>query len=263
MWWIIRRNKNSGNDAMRILVTNDDGIYSPGIAALAKVALRFGEVRIVAPDVEQSSMGHAITASRPLFYKKSPITFEGIDAYRVNGTPADCVALGSHLWDKTDVVLSGINMGTNLGNSMWHSGTLAGAKQAVLLGMKGIALSTPAGKSEPDFDKLAPFVEKTLAALLENPELSLVNVNFPKEPVGMKWTRQSVRQYDGKVVPGTDPMGRKHYWFTVVPLEPAEEGTDRWAVENGYVSITPLRLDLTNEEELMRALQKTPLAESV
>jgi 5'-nucleotidase len=207
---------------MRILVTNDDGIYSPGIAALAKVASRFGEVRIVAPDVEQSSMGHAITASRPLFYKKSPITFEGIQAYRVNGTPADCVALGSHLWDKTDVVLSGINMGLNLGNSMWHSGTLAGAKQAVLLGMRGIALSTPAGKTEPDFDALDSSVEKALALLFESPELTLVNVNFPPNPRGMQWTRQSVRLYDGKVVPGTDPMGRKHYWFTVIPLEPAE-----------------------------------------
>jgi 5'-nucleotidase len=244
---------------MRILVTNDDGIYSPGIAALARVAMKFGEVRVVAPDVEQSSMGHAITASRPLYYKKSPITFEGIDAYRVNGTPADCVALGSHLWAKTDVVLSGINMGLNLGNSMWHSGTLAGAKQAVLLGMKGIALSTPADKTEPDFKSIETHVEKALALLLDNPELSLINVNFPKAPLGMRWTRQSVRQYDGKVVPGTDPMGRKHYWFTVVPLEPAEEGTDRWAVEQGYVSITPLRLDLTNEEELIKALQKQPL----
>src|SRR5918993_4384058 len=91
---------------MRILVTNDDGIYSPGIAALAKVASRFGEVQIVAPDVEQSSMGHAVTHSRPLSYRKSPITFEGLNAYRVNGTPADCVALGTHLWTKTDVVLS-------------------------------------------------------------------------------------------------------------------------------------------------------------
>lgn len=244
---------------MRILVTNDDGIYSPGIAALARIALRFGEVRVVAPDVEQSSMGHAITASRPLHYKKSPINFEGMKAYRVNGTPADCVALGSHLWDKTDVVLSGINLGTNLGNAMWHSGTLAGAKQAVLLGMKGIALSTPAGKSEPDFARLEPFVEKTLSALLDNPELSLVNVNFPPEPKGLRWTRQSVRQYDGKVVPGMDPMGRKHYWFTVVPLEPAEEGTDRWAIEQGFVSITPLRLNLTNEDELSKALRKQPI----
>lgn len=244
---------------MRILVTNDDGIYSPGIAALAHVASRFGEVRVVAPDVEQSSMGHAITATRPLYYKKSPISFDGIEAYRVNGTPADCVALGSHLWEKVDIVLSGINLGTNLGNAMWHSGTLAGAKQAVLLGMRGIAFSTPVGKSEPDFKSLENFVEKTIATLLENPALTLVNVNFPTNPKGLKWTRQSVRQYDGKVVPGTDPMGRKHYWFTVTPLEAAEEGTDRWAVEQGYVSITPLRLDLTNESELVHALQKQPL----
>jgi 5'-nucleotidase len=244
---------------MRILVTNDDGIYSPGIAALARIAARFGEVRVVAPDVEQSSMGHAITASRPLFYKKSPVNFEGLEAYRVNGTPADCVALGSHLWAQTDVILSGINMGLNLGNSMWHSGTLAGAKQAALLGMKGIALSTPVGKTEPDFKALEPYVEKVLGLLLENPNLTLANVNFPPNPTGIQWTRQAVQQYDGKIVPGTDPMGRKHYWFTVVPLEDAEEGTDRWAIDKGLVSITPLRLDLTNEKELMAVLQKTPV----
>lgn len=235
---------------MRILITNDDGIYSPGIAALAKIALRFGEVTVIAPDVEQSSMGHAVTHSRPLSFKKSPIRFEGIEAFRVNGTPADCVALGTHLYAKTDVVLSGINMGPNLGNSMWHSGTLAAAKQAVLLGIKGIALSTPVGKSEPDFDAISFYVEQTLRLLLETPGLSLFNVNFPPQPNGIKWTRQSVRLYDGRIMPGVDPMGRKHYWFTVTPLEAAEEGTDRWAVENNYVSITPLRLDLTNEEEL-------------
>jgi len=243
---------------MRILVTNDDGIYSPGIAALARVASRFGEVRVVAPDVEQSSMGHAITATRPLHYKRSPITFEGIEAHRVNGTPADCVALGTHLWEKVDVVLSGVNLGTNLGNAMWHSGTLAGAKQAVLLGMKGIAFSTPTGNVEPDFKSLEPFIEETLRILVDIPDLCLINVNLPPAPKGLKWTRQSVRQYDGRVVAGNDPMGRKHYWFTVVPLEPAEEGTDRWAVENGFVSITPLRLDLTNEKELARALEKEP-----
>ena len=180
---------------MRILITNDDGIYSPGIAALAKIALRFGEVTVIAPDVEQSSMGHAVTHSRPLSFKKSPIRFEGIEAFRVNGTPADCVALGTHLYAKTDVVLSGINMGPNLGNSMWHSGTLAAAKQAVLLGIKGIALSTPVGKSEPDFDAISFYVEQTLRLLLETPGLSLFNVNFPPQPNGIKWTRQSVRFY--------------------------------------------------------------------
>lgn len=235
---------------MNILITNDDGIYSPGIAALAKIAQRFGTVRIVAPDVEQSSMGHAITHSRPLSIKSSPITFENVDAFRVNGTPADCVALGLHMFPDTNVVLSGINMGPNLGNSMWHSGTLAAAKQAVLLGIKGIALSTPVGKTEPDFSEIDPFVEQTLQILLQNDDLRLYNVNFPPKPVDIKWTRQSVRLYDGQVVPGEDPMGRKHFWITVTPLEPADENTDRWAVEHDFVSITPLRLDLTNESEL-------------
>src|SRR3954471_6506049 len=196
---------------MNILITNDDGIYSPGLLSLATIASRYGQVRVVAPDVEQSSMGHAITGSRPLFYKKAP-HFTDVDAWRVNGTPADCVSLGSHMWQKTDVVLSGINLGLNLGNSMWHSGTLAGAKQAVLLGMKGIAFSTNVGKTEPDFKHLVPYVEKCLEILLYDPELSLINVNIPQNPKEIRWTRQSVRQYDGKVVPAIDPMGRKHYW---------------------------------------------------
>lgn len=244
---------------MNILITNDDGIYSPGLMSLAKVASRLGNVRVVAPDVEQSSMGHAITGSRPLSYRKSPVSFGDIDAYRVNGTPADCVSLGKHLWAKTDVVLSGINMGLNLGNSMWHSGTLAAAKQAVLLGVKGIALSTPAGETEPDFKSLEQAVETTLRLLLQNKEVNLINVNFPKEAKGIKWTRQSVRLYDGTVMPGTDPRGRKHYWITVVPLEAAEEGTDRWAVDSGYISLTPLRLDLTDEKELTKALVRDPI----
>ena len=126
---------------MRILITNDDGVYSPGIAALAQVASRFGEVRIVAPDVEMSSASQSITSSRPVNYKRTPLP--GLDAWRVNGTPADCVTLGASLWENVDVVLSGINLGPNLGNAMWHSGTLAGAKQATLLGLRGIAFSVP------------------------------------------------------------------------------------------------------------------------
>jgi 5'-nucleotidase len=244
---------------MRILVTNDDSIYSPGIAALAKCAAQFGEVTVMAPDVEQSSMGHAITASRPLSYRRSPVDFKGIEAFRVNGTPADCVALGTHIHPKTELVLSGINMGFNLGNAMWHSGTLAAAKQAVLLGVRAIALSTWSGIKEEELKSLKPFIEKTLAILLEDNDLSLFNVNFPPEPKGIKWTRQSIRFYDGQVVPGMDPMGRKHYWFTVIPLEPAEEDTDRWAVENGYVSITPLRLDLTDEKKLKQVQKQQPV----
>lgn len=250
--------KGCKKPAMRILIANDDGVYSPGLCALAEVAKEFGEVRVVAPDVEMSSAAHSITAARPLSYRRTPL--KGLDAYRVNGTPADCVALGAFHWEKVDVVFSGINLGTNLGNALWHSGTLAAAKQAVLLGMRGIAFSAPVIQDEPDFAAHQVSVRRVLRLVLEDARLSLLNVNFPEhEPKGLRWTRQSVRQYDGKVVPGTDPMGRKHFWFTVAPIEETEQGTDRWAVEHGFVSITPLRLDLTNEKELAEALTRHPL----
>src|SRR5215468_9011804 len=203
---------------MRILLSNDDGVYSPGIAALAKAAKRFGEVRIVAPDVEQSSMGHAITASRPL--RLTRIHLDSFDAFRVNGTPADCVALGMHRWGHVDVVLSGINLGLNLGNSCWHSGTLAAAKQAALLGVRGIAFSAAVSENqEPDFAKLDPYVAKVIDMLLAEKTMSLVNVNLPEKPRGIRWTRQSVRHYDGKVAPSKDPMSRPIFWFTVIPLQ--------------------------------------------
>ena len=131
---------------MNILISNDDGIYSPGLAALAAVASTFGEVRIVAPDVEQSSMGHAITHSRPLSVRPTQ-KLHPYEAYRVNGTPADCVALGAFLGTKVDLVLSGINLGPNIGHGIWHSGTLAAARQATLLGLRGIAFSTPMEKA--------------------------------------------------------------------------------------------------------------------
>lgn len=241
----------------RILVSNDDGIYSPGIAALARVARRFGDVRVVAPDVEQSSAGHAITASRPVRYRRTRV-FDEIEAYRVDGTPADCVALGAYHWDHVDLVLSGINLGPNLGNATWHSGTLAAAKQAVLLGIRGIALSAPVSDEATDFSKLEPWVDRALATLLEHDRPELVNVNFPAEPQGLCWTAQAVDHYNGKVVPDTDPMGREHFWFTVVRIEDVREGTDLWAFENGYVSMTPLRLDLTHHEELEAARRAAP-----
>jgi 5'-nucleotidase len=157
------------------------------------------------------------------------------------------------------VVLSGINLGPNIGNGMWHSGTLAAAKQASLLGIKGIALSTPVNDTEPDFDLLAPWVERVLEILLPDDSLELVNVNFPPDPKGMCWTCQSVRHYDGIVIPSQDPHGRQIYWLTVEPIEHTEEGTDRWAMENDYVSVTPLRLDLTNRTALEQSQQRQPL----
>jgi 5'-nucleotidase len=237
-------------DPMRILIVNDDGIYSPGILALAQVASEFGSVTIVAPDMERSSTGHAVTHSRPLSYRRTPVA--GFEAFRVDGTPADCVAVGFSISDKADVVLSGLNLGFNLGNSMWHSGTLAGAKQAALMGSRGIALSMPSASTEPDFENLKPHVAQALSVLLPDASLPLVNVNFPLAPRGTIWTRQSVRHYDGRVVPIKDPMGRQLYWFTVVPMEEAEEGTDRWALERNLISMTPLRLDLTDDPALRR-----------
>jgi 5'-nucleotidase len=213
-------------------------------------------VRVVAPDVEQSSAGHSITSSRPVRYRPTRI-FDGIEAYRVNGTPADCVALGAFEWEHVDVVLSGINLGPNLGNATWHSGTLAAAKQAVLLGLRGIAFSAPV-TDEADFAVFVPWLREALALLLQPNCPALVNVNFPLEPKGVQWTAQAVDQYDGKIVPDQDPMGRPVYWFTVVPLERQREGTDLWAIEHGYVSLTPLRLDLTSHEELERARSRSP-----
>jgi len=198
---------------MRILITNDDGVYSPGIAALAEVASAFGEVRIVAPDVERSSAGHSITASRPLDYKRTPL--KGVEAFRVDGTPADCVALGTYHWDKVDIVLSGINLGSNLGNGLWHSGTLAGAKQAVLMGLRGIALSTPSTETEPDFETLKPWVRKVLELLLPAGDLPLINVNLPAQ--------------------GTPEEGLKMLNEIVIPQARAQEGfqSGTWMNDHG------------------------------
>jgi 5'-nucleotidase len=235
---------------MRILICNDDGIYSPGLVALAGVAAKFGDVRIVAPDIEQSSKSHAITSARPLTYRRTPqLKFE---AWRVNGTPADCVSLGAYHWENVDLVLSGFNLGTNLGNAVWHSGTLAAAKQAALLGIRGIAFSTPVHETEPDFAAITPWVEKTLQRLLPEKHLPLVNVNIPAQPLGFCWTKLSFRHYDGRVVPQKDPMGRQQYWITVIPIEAIEEGTDRWAMQRNHISMTPLLLDLTDTAELAR-----------
>ena len=243
---------------MRILVTNDDGIFSPGLQALAEVAARFGEVTIVAPDVEQSAMGHAITIWRPLTEKKARVG--NFKAFRVNGTPADCTALGLYRWGGADLVLSGINLGANLGHDLWHSGTVAAARQAVFLGVPAAAFSLDIDGEEPDFEVQKPFVEQVLHLLLDGGALTtsegghppLVNVNLPRHPTGIRWTHQSVRSYSGKVVDGEDPRGRKHFWFSAVPLSGPDEGSDRWAVDNNLVALTPLRLRLTDDEVLKK-----------
>ena len=121
---------------------------------------------------------------------------------------------------------------------------------------RGIALSAPAPIDEPNFDRLKPHVAEVLTTLLPDPSLKLVNVNFPEAPRGMRWTRQSVRHYDGKIIPSKDPMGRTRYWFTVLALEGTEEGTDRWATDHHFVSMTPLCLDITDHKALQAQLAR-------
>src|SRR5262249_1888490 len=156
-----------------------------------------------------------------------------------NGTPADCVALGM-FHSAIDVVLSGVNSGTNLGNAVWHSGTMAAARQGALLGARGIALSTP---STTDADKLGGLdvqVARGLERLLPRHDLRLVNVNMPPEPRGLAWVRQAVEKYDGEVVPANDPYGRPIYWLAVHQIKEHRDGTDLWAFERGYITVTPL-----------------------
>jgi 5'-nucleotidase len=158
-------------------------------------------------------------------------------------------------------VLSGINLGLNLGNAVWHSGTVAAAKQAALLGVRGIALSGPAGVE--NFASSKPWIRRVLNILLNESALPLVNVNFPREPRGVIWTRASVRRYDGHIVPTKHPLGGDLFWFTVTPIEGAEPGTDRWAAEQGWISLTPLRLDLTDDAQLRTASADQPLDEAL
>ncbi len=226
---------------MRILVSNDDGIFSPGLIALADVASQFGEVIIFAPDVEQSAVGHAITIKRPLQYHLVKM-IKGYEAYRVNGTPADCIALGVFHLGNVELVLSGINLGSNLGSDIWHSGTVAAAKQGVIFGVPAIAFSQGLYGEEPTYEKQKPYIAEVIKMLLKGDQPQLVNVNLPENPIGLRWTHQSVRQYNGKVIEGEDPNGRRHYWFAATPLTNPDEDSDRWAVENNLVSLTPLRM---------------------
>ncbi|MEP7158002.1 MAG: 5'/3'-nucleotidase SurE [Chloroflexota bacterium] len=229
---------------MRLLISNDDGIHSPGLAVLAKVAAKFGEVMVVAPETEQSSTSHSISSSRPLRYEKTD-SVGGADAYKVNGTPADCVTVGLYHW-QADVVLAGINQGTNLGNGMWHSGTLAAAHQATLLGARGIAVSTLKSGLSEHLRELEPNVERVLRVLLPRTELRFVNVNVPPKPRGIRWVRQAVEQYDGEIVPANDPYKRPIFWLAVTKLKKHATETDLWAFEQGYITVTPLAIDMTD-----------------
>ena len=246
---------------MKILISNDDGIFSPGLIALAEVASQFGKVVIFAPDFEQSAVGHAITIRRPLQYHRVKM-MSGFEAYRVNGTPADCVAMGLYHLGSADLVLSGINLGSNLGSDIWHSGTVAAAKQGVILGVQSIAFSQVLNGSEPTYELQKPYIAKVIEMLTSGEQPRLVNVNLPLEPEGIRWTHQSVRQYNGKVVEGQDANGRQLYWFAATPLTNPDEASDRWAVDNGLISLTPIRLSLTDDEWLAKLTESSLQAQN-
>lgn len=233
----------------RILVTNDDGIFSPGIKALALAMTALGQVSVVAPEVEQSAVGHSITVRRPLRFKHTASAgFGEIPAHRVDGTPADCVVLGAHNLGRPDLIVSGINIGSNLGFDLTHSGTVAGAMEGVSLGLPSIAFSLRADDGELDFGAAAAYATRIGRWVLENglPARTLLNVNFPSgAPKGVRVTVQGTHGYSGVVEPRLDPKGVSYYWLAGTPTGDSDPNTDFAAVDAGFVSVTPILMDMT------------------
>jgi 5'-nucleotidase len=237
---------------MRFLVTNDDGYLAPGIGLLTAVASRLGDVDVVAPDREQSATSHSLTMHRPLRVRR---VREG--ALVVDGTPTDCVvlALGELLDEPPDFVLSGVNHGSNMGDDVLYSGTVAAAMEAIILGVPAVAISYASGEPDPPLDE---GWEEVLAGLLrqivsraEFPRETLINVNLPPVPArevqGARVTVLGRRAYDDSLTRAVDPSGREYFWIG--------GGESRWwgsersdfaAVRDGFISMTPLHLDLTN-----------------
>src|SRR5215831_2912636 len=230
----------------RILVSNDDGIHAPGLAALAEALEAIGEVYVVAPDRERSAVGHALTLHRPLRVRR----------YSVNGTPTDCVNLAilGILPVRPDVVVSGINSGPNLGDDVTYSGTVSAAMEGSLLGVPALAVSLVEGTERAEYGPAARVAVELTRLLLRDRHsgVTLVNVNVPGgKPRGRRMTRLGRRTYSEKVTEQRDPRGKVYYWIGAgPPAWEAGEDTDFAAVHAGYVSVTPLHLDLTSYDGL-------------
>lgn len=226
-----------------LLVTNDDGIRAAGLAALAAAVHDLGDVHVLAPEREQSACGHALTLHRPL-----RVDQVGPRWYAVNGTPSDCVNLAAlgFLPERPVLVVSGVNHGSNLGDDVTYSGTVSAAMEGTLLGIPSIAVSLAGGH---DFAGAARVARLVAARVLAEglPGKTLLNVNVPPAaPRGLRVTRQGHRVYRDRIVPQLDPRGRTHYWIGGgEPAWEALDGTDMGAIHDGYVSVTPLHLDLT------------------
>jgi 5'/3'-nucleotidase len=244
-----------------ILVSNDDGIHSDGVAALTTALGHLGEVVVVAPDRERSAASHSLTLHRPLRVEQI-----GPGRYAVDGTPTDCVnlAVNGILRARPQLVVSGINKGANLGDDVTYSGTVSAAMEGTLLGIASIAISL-LGRDGFRFDVAAGFVGRLAQWVLERglPPDTLLNVNVPApadgRPVrGFALTRMGRRRYGDAVVEKVDPRGKKYYWIGGEELQFEDaEGTDFHAVSQGLISVTPIHLDLTNYRsfDALRALQ--------
>jgi 5'-nucleotidase len=234
----------------RILVTNDDGVFSEGIAALAEALKPLGHVTVVAPATESSAVGHAITLIRPL-----RLQHLREDVYAVDGTPTDCVTLAFvKLFDREpDLVVSGINTGYNLGDDVTYSGTVAGALEGCLLGAPGIAVSLCRSRHY-DFSQAASTARTVAEHVLEHglPPRTFLNVNVPREKAhGIRVTVQSRRKYTPDALEDEDPRGRIYFWIREGIAEwDLDPLSDYQAVREGWISVTPLQPDLTNRDAL-------------
>lgn len=245
---------------MKILVTNDDGITAPGIAALIEVAKEFGEVLIVSPDSPQSGQGHAITIYDPIRLTKVDY-FPGLEAYKCSGTPVDCVKLAKNVLlndVKPDLCVSGINHGGNAGVNILYSGTMSAAMEASIEGIPSIGFSLLDFSKDADFTAAKHYARLIIKAVLENDlvEAKLLNVNIPHLPLseikGIKVCTQANAMWVEDYVEGQDPRGGKYYWLAgkFEDRDPENHGGDVRALNTGYVSVVPSMHDLTKFEAI-------------
>lgn len=256
----------SQQDAPTVLVTNDDGIFSPGIKALALAVAGVARVTVVAPDAEQSGVGHGITFRRPLRFKHTAAAgFGEIPAYRVDGTPADCVVMGVNLLGKPDMVISGVNLGANMGDDLTHSGTVAAAIEGLSLGIPSVAFSQISAGGEYDFAAGAAYAARLVSQVLRYglPPRVLLNVNIPPQVKGARVTRLSDHRYEDTLLTRQDPDGRDYHWVSGQPKAEYADDSDYGAVEDGFISVTPIRLELTAHDLIGAVSGYLPSAEEL
>jgi 5'-nucleotidase len=243
---------------VKIIVTNDDGIYSPGILELKKAMETLGSVTVVAPDVQKSGVGHSITFSHPL-RAREVYASDGFIGYGIDGSPADCVKLAVReiLKERSQLLVSGINIGANVGINVLYSGTVAAAIEGALLGIPSVAISLEISEATPDVKGAAETAKDIITIIMkkELPRGTLLNVNIPNIPKekikGVKITNQFSGDFDEHYEKRTDPRGIAYYWLSGTGWPKVDViGTDMHALKDGYISITPLRYNLTDQSFL-------------